>query len=291
MEKNINKGKEFNKNKSKRTVKTQEQESARTKWIIIIVVLTILAIFVAFFRKMHDEKSMQVGMASNQTDISDVIVEITKSTECEGETEVTTNTTTTAMVEEETISIVTTITTISVTLKDIDTLPWGTRIGAKYQISKNDFVQLCNLVGREYGADFIPVQEKAAVVQTVMNRVNSPSFPNTIQGVIEQPGQYEGFLSRGYYTDKVNESVRLAVLGCLNGEFYTRYTDKANVVPYKIAGECDINEGALFYWGDGLFNHFYQTYEEFSETYTYFLNHKEELYARSKNSYMYITGQ
>ena len=280
MERN-NKGKGIN---NKRSVKTN---ATGAKWVITIIVLVIIAVIAVIISKL-DADTMQVGMTSTleETDIYDVIVEVTRATQ-EEETEITTYTT--AMVEEE--SIVTTVTTISVTLHDVDTLPWTTRIGAKYQISKNDFVQLCNLIGREYGADFIPVQEKAAVVQTVMNRVNSPSFPDTIQGVIEQPGQYEGFLSRGYYSDKVTESVRLAVLGCLNGEFYTRYTDKANVVPYKIAGECDINEGALFYWGDGLFNHFYQTYEEFSETYNYFLNHQEELYARSKNSFMYITGQ
>lgn len=129
----------------------------------------------------------------------------------------------------------------SCTLEEVDSNPWVTPIGSKYQVSKNDFVQLCNLVGREYGADFVPIEEKAKVVQTVLNRVESPYFPDSIEDVITQPGQYEGELSRGYYSDRVTESVRQAVLYALNGNVQNDY---------------------VFYWGDGVKNHFY-SYEEY----------------------------
>ena len=131
----------------------------------------------------------------------------------------------------------------SCTLEEVDTNPWDTPIGFKYQVSKNDFVHLCNLVAREYGADFVPIEEKAKVAQTVLNRVASPYFPDTVEKVITQPGQYEGELSRGYYSDRVTESVRLAVIYALNGNVQNDY---------------------VFYWGDGKENHFY-TYEEYSQ--------------------------
>lgn len=133
---------------------------------------------------------------------------------------------------------------ISVTLQQVDTQPWGNKIGSKYQVSKSDFVELCNLLGREYGADFVPVEEKALVVQTVLNRVSDPRFPDTVEAVIAQPGQYTGYLDRGFYSEEtVTESVRQAVLYALNGNVDNNY---------------------VFYWGDGMKNHFY-TYEEYDK--------------------------
>ena len=251
---------------------------------IVAVIAVLLIAAVSTFTKKETFANNQVGMASVETDIQDAIVEVTTATTEYIETFTETTTSTTVIEETEPI---TTAVTISITLDDVDSLPWATPIGAKYKVSKGDFVQLCNLLGREYGADYIPVQEKAAVIQTVMNRVMSPNFPNTVQGVIEQPGQYEGFLSRGYYSDKVTESVRLAVLGCLNGEFTSRYTVTSM---YALYGECDIDEFAFFYWGDGYFNHFYQTYEEFKVSYEYFLNNKEDVQEQSRNVYLYMTG-
>jgi hypothetical protein len=252
---------------------------------IVAIIAILLIVAVSTFTKKESFANNQVGMASGETDIQDAIIEVTTAMTEYIET-VTEETTSTTVIEET--ETITTEVTISITLDDVDSQPWVRPIGAKYQVSKGDFVQLCNLIGREYGADYIPVQEKAAVVQTVMNRVMSPSFPNTVQGVIEQPGQYEGFLSRGYYSDKVTESVRLAVLGCLNGEFTSRYTVTSM---YAFYGECDIDEYALFYWGDGYFNHFYQTYEEFKVSYDYFLNNKDVVHENSRKVYLYMTGQ
>lgn len=131
---------------------------------------------------------------------------------------------------------------VSTTLEQVDSQEWLRPIGSKYKVSKSDFVQLCNLVGREYGSDFVPEKEKALVAMTVLNRVDSEKFPNTIEAVISQPDQYVGELSRGYYSEKVTESVREAVMMALNGEI-------------------ESNE-IIFYWGDGCTNHFY-TYEEY----------------------------
>lgn len=132
---------------------------------------------------------------------------------------------------------------VSTTLEQVDNQEWLRPIGSKYKVSKSDFVQLCNLVGREYGSDFVLEKEKALVCLTVLNRVESEHFPDTIEAVISQPGQYEGELSRGYYSDKVTESVREAVMMTLNGE----------IEPNDY----------IFYWGDGRTNHFYP-YEEYN---------------------------
>lgn len=136
---------------------------------------------------------------------------------------------------------------IATKLEDIYTMPWSNRIGKLYKLSKCDYVQLCNLVAREYGAYWVPEEEKAKVVQTVMNRVESEYFPNTVEEVLSQPGQYTGELSRGYYDPRVDDSIKKAVLYYLNGWY--------------------VNNNYLFYWGDGKVNHFYTNYEDFKVSY------------------------
>ncbi len=62
-------------------------------------------------------------------------------------------------------------------------------------ITESERVMLCNLVGREYGSDYVPITEKAKVVAVVMNRVNSPLFPITIYEVLTPPYQFSGYLA------------------------------------------------------------------------------------------------
>lgn len=80
-------------------------------------------------------------------------------------------------------------------------------------ISDAEYVWLCNLVGHEYGSNWVPVAEKAKVVAVVMNRVNSPKFPNNIWSVLTAPYQFTGFSSYGTggYTRQVTQSVKDAV--------------------------------------------------------------------------------
>lgn len=74
-------------------------------------------------------------------------------------------------------------------------------------ITESERIMLCNLVGREYGSDYVPIPEKAKVVAVVMNRVNSPLFPNTIYEVLTQPYQFSGYIASDVYSYQVTDSV------------------------------------------------------------------------------------
>lgn len=87
-------------------------------------------------------------------------------------------------------------------------------------ITESERVMLCNLVGREYGSDYVPVPEKAKVVAVVMNRVNSSLFPNTIYEVLTQPYQFSGYIASDEYSYQVTDSVIEAV------DYYFAHTEE-----------------------------------------------------------------
>lgn len=138
-----------------------------------------------------------------------------------------TTTTTTTQTHSTTISPQTTTTCLESTIvSEEPVLP----------ITESERIMLCNLVGREYGADWISVYDKACVVAVVMNRVNSPSFPNNIYDVLTQPHQFEGYLPNTYYTSKVTKS-------CIES------------VNYYFNHRSEFG-GWLYYSGDGRRNYF-----------------------------------
>ena len=60
------------------------------------------------------------------------------------------------------------------------------------------------------------VQSMACIVCVVLNRVADPCFPNTIQGVIESPGQFKVVASGAYYqpaSEKAWQAVELVSAG------------------------------------------------------------------------------
>lgn len=127
---------------------------------------------------------------------------------------------------------------VATTLEEVDNMPLTGKVGSAYTVTKSEFILLCNLLGREYGANWVSEAEKAKVIECVMNRVYSSQFPNTVRGVLGQRNQFTGSLALGdsAYRRNVTTSVKLATLNYLNG-LYT-------------------NHGYKFYWGDGRRNHF-----------------------------------
>ena len=113
--------------------------------------------------------------------------------------------------------------------------------GRKIQVTDEEYIWLCNVVGHEYGANWISEYEKAKVVEVVMNRVNDPRFPDTIWGVLTQPYQFSGLewtLYLGDFSYQVTPSVKAAV------DMYLEHPE-------------DFQDGYLGFWGDGSMNHFY----------------------------------
>lgn len=102
---------------------------------------------------------------------------------------------------------------------------------------------LRNVVASEYGSDThgyggapITPYERACVVATVMNRVNSPKFPNTIEEVLTQPSQFSGYYACNYEWNTVTDKVRAGV------DYYFDHPDEF--------GDW------LYFEGDGRYNYF-----------------------------------
>lgn len=108
-------------------------------------------------------------------------------------------------------------------------------------ISDEDFIILCNAVAHEAGCNWIDTFDKAKVVEVIMNRVNSPLYPNSIIGVLTQPYQFSGsssYVYLGDYSGYVTQSVKDAV---------SLYFDDPG----------SFNHGYFGFYGDGYRNYFY----------------------------------
>lgn len=107
-------------------------------------------------------------------------------------------------------------------------------------ITQSEYIMLCNVVGHEYGANWISEYDKALVVEVIMNRVKSPKFPNTIYGVLTQKNQFSGlgkYINLGKFSYQVTSSVKAAV------NLY-------------FADPSRFNHGYLYFTGDGKRNYF-----------------------------------
>ena len=108
-------------------------------------------------------------------------------------------------------------------------------------ITEDERILLCNLVGREYGQDYIPTYENAKVVAVVMNRVRAGSdagFADTIYGVLTQPYQFSGYYVSYEYTWQVTDDVIAAV------DYYFTYPE-------------EFSNDIYYFYGDGYYNYFY----------------------------------
>ena len=80
--------------------------------------------------------------------------------------------------------------------------------------SQNDIQLMANAVyGESRGEPYIG---QVAVAAVILNRVNSPSFPNTISGVIFEPGAFTAVADGQIYLSP-NETAKKAVVDAING--------------------------------------------------------------------------
>lgn len=108
-------------------------------------------------------------------------------------------------------------------------------------ITDEEFIILCNAVAHEAGCNWISTYDKALVVEVIMNRVNSPLYPNTILGVLTQPYQFTGsssYVYLGTYSHHVTQDVKDAV------NLYFTETES-------------FGHGYFGFYGDGYQNYFY----------------------------------
>lgn len=78
----------------------------------------------------------------------------------------------------------------------------------------NDLYLLARMISAEARGE--PYTGQVAVGAVILNRVDHPSFPNTIAGVIYQPGAFSA-LYDGQYDQPIADSARRAAQDALNG--------------------------------------------------------------------------
>ena len=78
-----------------------------------------------------------------------------------------------------------------------------------YNISDWEYTLLCRIVSSEYGSDWVPVEEKAKIVASVMAMVYNPNYPDTIEGVLDVSCAPWGFDK--YYDYYMSDSIYAAV--------------------------------------------------------------------------------
>lgn len=76
---------------------------------------------------------------------------------------------------------------------------------------------LARLVNSEARGE--PYEGKVAVAEVVLNRVNSPEFPNSIEGVVYDSGQFQ-VVSNGSINEPASETSIQAAQQALNGSTY-----------------------------------------------------------------------
>ena len=169
-------------------------------------------------------------------------------------TEATTSTTTT----ETTTTITTTTETTTTTEETIETVEIEQALTYDetesiyydpyiyYGVTETDLIMLANVVGGEYGSDWVPIYDKACVVATIMNRYYDGGWQgynydgslreNTIYNIITAQGQYDPYYANSCYNWNVTES-------CIEAVHY--YFEHSYEFPHITS-----------FYGDGTYNYF-----------------------------------
>ena len=152
------------------------------------------------------------------TTTTEVMTTCTTSTNTSSTTSFTTTTTetetTTITTMAVTISMTQPITesqTIAIAIEETPVVEEISESASAYPITEYERILLCNIVANEAGSDWISIYDKASVVACVVNRVNSPDFPNTIEGVLTQPYQFSGYYASSCYYSTVTDACIQAV--------------------------------------------------------------------------------
>lgn len=184
-----------------------------------------------------------VGCSPNKTDTDNSSSRIEMVTECTTPTttiatstttqSTTTNTTTTVVTTESKMMNTQITTTVQENIVQTEPVEYEYESEYEYEYESNNIIieetesspvvesylpiteyertLLINLVANEAGSNWIGIYDKACVVACVMNRLNSPDFPNTIEGVLTQPYQFSGYYASSYYYSTVTDACIEAV--------------------------------------------------------------------------------
>ncbi|MCL0028172.1 spore cortex-lytic enzyme [Peptococcaceae bacterium] len=90
----------------------------------------------------------------------------------------------------------------------------GVKSTSRANVNRGDLWLLSRVVMGEAADE--PFTGKVAVAAVILNRVDSPKFPNTLAGVIYQPLAFES-VSNGQYTRPVSDEAIRAAQAAMNG--------------------------------------------------------------------------
>ncbi|MCR5771535.1 MAG: cell wall hydrolase [Butyrivibrio sp.] len=116
-------------------------------------------------------------------------------------------------------------------------------VGYDYDFTMEELVLMANVVYREARGSF---NGQVAVAEVIMNRVMSPAYPNTIEGVLSQKGQFSTYswASKRTVEETSPEMINLC-LKVLSGE--NSYLNNANILSFKR------NDGSQTFYGKTLY--------------------------------------
>lgn len=118
--------------------------------------------------------------------------------------------------------------------------------GKEYEMyfTNEDIRMVAKTIYGEAGSYWISRADKAKVAWTILNRVDSPRWPNTISAVITQPDQFHGYNASYPVTTECYEIAK---------DVLTRWSmEKQGVEIYREAAK-----NITAFYGDGRNNHFY----------------------------------
>jgi hypothetical protein len=104
-------------------------------------------------------------------------------------------------------------------------------------IDEKELEMLAHLIGGEAGADWCKDEMLYYVGSVVLNRVNSPYFPDTIEGVIFQKGQYACTWDGNYNRTPSERCYRIA-------EELLKY---GSVLPDNVVFQAEFKQGSGVY--------------------------------------------
>ena len=99
-------------------------------------------------------------------------------------------------------------------------------------VNQDDLYWLSRILMLEMGCDWIPDSVQQMVASVVINRVNSPIYPNTIKDVIFQGGQYanQGMIASTVPTQKVINNARYVL-------------ENGSTIPSNVLGQAGFPQG------------------------------------------------
>jgi spore germination cell wall hydrolase CwlJ-like protein len=115
---------------------------------------------------------------------------------------------------------------------EAETFYYGKRYN--YNFSENDMILMCTVVSSETG--YCADKEQKAVAHTILNRLKSKDFPDTIYEVVTQKNQYTAV--HGYFDGQYRE-------GLYPGSELWNHTMK---LCYEAIDEWDFTCGAVAYY-------------------------------------------